>query len=142
MQLTDEPPVIAFSINKTNMTHDMLMRSNEFNISVLTDEAPKELFRIFSTKSGRDINKFEEFSNVNRSPNGILYLSKYINARLSGRVIHSIDAGTHTLFSGKITDAEVINNKKTLTYSEYRKQNSFNHLDETCHSSICCVVVR
>jgi len=121
MQLTDEPPVVAFSINKANMTHDMLMKSREFNISVLTGDAPKELFRVFSTKSGRDIDKFQEFTDTKRSANGVLYLSKHINARLSGKVIDAADAGTHTLFRGEIMETKVINNKDTLTYSEYQK---------------------
>ena len=122
MQLTDEPPVVAFSVNKANLTHDMLVNSGEFNISVLTGDAPKELFRVFSTKSGRDINKFEEFADAQRSANGVLYLSRYINSRLSGKVVDIIDAGTHTLFRGEITETEVMSNKNTLTYGEYRKE--------------------
>ena len=122
MQLTDEPPVVAFSINKVNMTHDMVMKSKEFNISVLTEEAPKDLFRVFSARSGKFIDKFKEFPEAKRSANGLLYLSKYTNARFSGKVIDSVDAGTHTLFRGKITDAEVINNESTLTYGDYRKE--------------------
>ena len=128
MQLTDEPPVVAFSVNKVNLTHDMLMNSRAFNISVLTDDAPKELFRVFSTKSGRDINKFEEFTGATRSTNGILYLLKHINARLSGKIIDITDAGTHTLFRGEITDAEVINNKETLTYSDYQKEAKYRQM--------------
>jgi len=120
MQLTDEPPVIAFSVNKVNLTHDMIMKSKEFNISVLTKDAPKELFSLFSAKSGKHVDKFKQFTDVKRSSNGIYYLSKYANARLSGRVIDAIDAGTHTLFRGQITETEVINNEDNLTYSEYR----------------------
>jgi len=48
------------------------MKSGAFSISVLTGDAPKELFRVFSTKSGRDINKFEEFTAATRSANGVL----------------------------------------------------------------------
>ena len=128
MQLTDEPPVVAFSLNKANLTHDMLLNSREFNISVLTDEAPKELFRVFSTKSGWDFNKFEEFADTKRSANGILSLSKFINARFSGKVIDVIDAGTHTLFRGRITETEVISRKDTLTYSDYRREAKYRQM--------------
>ena len=120
MQLTDEPPVVAFSINKVNLTHDMVMKSKEFNISVLTTDAPKELFSVFSAQSGKYVNKFDKFKDVKRSSNGILYISKYTNARLSGKVIDVIDSGTHTLFKGQITEAEVLNGEETLTYKEYR----------------------
>ena len=122
MQLTDEPPVVAFSINKVNMTHDLLMKTREFNISVLTEDAPRELFRLFSAKTGRAIDKFENFPDAKRSGNGIYYLSKHTNTRLSGKIIDIIDVGTHTLFRGQITDAEVFNNNETLTYSDYRKE--------------------
>jgi|GEM_PF-28809 len=120
MKLTDEPPVIAFSINKVNMTHDIVLNTREFNISVLTEDAPKELFRLFSAKSGRYIAKFEEFPDAKRSGNGIYHLTKYANAVLSGRVIDAIDAGTHTLFRGEIQSAEVLSGNKTLSYSDYR----------------------
>ncbi|MCL2493591.1 MAG: flavin reductase, partial [Clostridiales bacterium] len=120
MQLTDEPPVVAFSINKVNMTHDIVMKTKKFNISVLTRDAPKDLFALFSAQSGKQIDKFEKFKDVERSSNGILYLSKYTNARISGEVIDTVDSGTHTLFKGKITEAEVLNDEDTLTYSEYR----------------------
>lgn len=128
MQLTDNPPVVAFSINKTNKTHEVLMNSKEFNISILTEDAPKELFRIFSAKSGKDINKFEEFTDAKRSANGIYYLTKYVNTRLSGKIVDAIDAGTHTLFRGEITDSEIFNNKDTLTYSDYRKEMKYKQM--------------
>jgi len=121
MQLTDEPPVVAFSVNKVNMTHDMILNTKEFNISVLTEEAPKELFQLFSAKSGRCIAKFGEFPDAKRSDNGIYHLTKYVNAIFSGKVIDAIDAGTHTLFRGEIQSAEVISGEKTLLYSDYRE---------------------
>jgi len=122
MQLTDEPPVIAFSINKVNMTHDMIMNTKEFNISVLTEDAPKELFMLFSAKSGRYIAKFEEFHDAKRSENGIYHLTKYVNAVFSGKIIGAIDSGTHTLFNGEIQSAEIISGDKTLSYSDYRRE--------------------
>jgi len=128
MQLTDNPPSVAFSINKGNMTHQFLKNSKEFNISILTKAAPKELFRTFSAKSGRDFNKFEEFTDTKRSKNGILYISKYCNARLSGKIFDEIDAGTHTLFRGEITETEDINNMDTLTYSEYRSEAKYKQM--------------
>jgi len=142
MQLTDEPPIIAFSINKVNLTHDMLLNSREFNISVLTNDAPKELFRVFSTKSGRDVNKFDEFTDVKRSSNGILYLSKFINARLSGKAVDIIDTGTHTLFKGEIMETEIFNDKETLTYSDYRKEIKYRQMfcfqcQQTAKGSSC-----
>lgn len=121
MQLTENPPVVAFSLNKVNKTHDMVMHTKEFNISVLTEDAPKELFHIFSAKSGWDINKFADCTDIKRSPNGIAYLPKYVNSHMSGKIIDTIDSGSHTLFRAEITDSEVMNNKDTLTYSEYRK---------------------
>ncbi len=121
MQLTENPPVVAFSINKVNKTHEMLMNTKEFNISVLTEDAPKKLFQVFSAKSGKDINKFERFTEVKRSANGLLHLSNYTNAIFSGKIIDTVDSGSHTLFRGEITESSVMNNKDTLTYSTYRK---------------------
>lgn len=119
-QLTSTSPIkITVSVNKQNLTHDMILASKEFNISVLSENTPFKVFEQYGFKSGHDTDKFAENSTVARSANGILYLNEYANAVISAKVIQTVDCGTHTLFIAEVTEAVNINNEKSMTYDYY-----------------------
>ena len=86
-QLTDIPKRINIAVNKLNHTHDMILKTNVFNLSVLSEDAPFKLFQHFGFNSGRDTDKFEGFSHAERSENGLYRLNKYSNAFFSCKVI-------------------------------------------------------
>ena len=92
-QVTDTPLQIMITVNKQNYTHDMIMRTGRFNVSLLTEHAPFEVFKHFGFQSGRDVNKFEQCEVEMRSANGILYIPRYTNAYLSGLLNHAVDLG-------------------------------------------------
>jgi len=122
MQASSVPsPVGVIAVNKQNYTHNMIMRSKKFNISVLTTEVPFEVFKHFGFQSGGTVDKFAGYTGVARSKNGIFYLSKYTNAYLSFEVTDAIDFGSHTMFKAGITDAEVIGKTESVTYAYYQK---------------------
>ncbi|MEG1869350.1 MAG: flavin reductase [Oscillospiraceae bacterium] len=121
MQITGSPLIIAIGVNKQNYTHDMIAKTGVFNISVLTTETPFKVFEHFGFQSGKDINKFEACETIVRSENGLLYLPKYINAYISGKVINTVDFNTHTLFISEVTDAKAISKLETLSYEYYQK---------------------
>jgi len=121
MQVSSNPVLMAIGVNKQNLTHDMILKTKEFNISVLTTNATFKVFEHFGYQSGRKINKFENCETELRSENGILYLPKYINSYLSCRVIETIDFGTHTMFKAEVIDAKAISNDETVTYTYYQK---------------------
>ena len=93
-QVTDSPLQIMIAVNKKNLTHDMILRTGRFNISVLTEEAPFKVFQHFGLQSGRDVNKFENCDTEVRTQNGIRYLPRYINAYFSAVMKHSVDLGS------------------------------------------------
>jgi flavin reductase (DIM6/NTAB) family NADH-FMN oxidoreductase RutF len=97
----------------------MLLRSGVFNVSVLTEETPFEIFRHFGFRSGRDVDKFPDCSEFRRSENGVLYLPQHTNSYLSGRVTETADCGTHTLFTAEVTEAAVLADKPSVTYQYY-----------------------
>ena len=76
-QLTVTPNRINIAVNKQNYTHDMIMKTNVFNLSVLSEDAPFRLFQHFGFSSGRETDKFEGFSHAERSENGLMRLNKY-----------------------------------------------------------------
>lgn len=118
-QVTQNPLKISVTVNKNNYTHDMIVKSKEFNVSVLTESVPFSVFERFGFSSGRDTDKFDGFDNVSRTENGILYITDNTNAVISGKVTQMIDLGTHTLFIADVTEANKLNNDKSVTYQYY-----------------------
>ncbi len=118
-QVTQEPLKITVAVNKDNYTHDMIKKSGVFNVSVLTEAVPFEVFERFGFVSGRNQDKFEGFSDAARTENGLLYLTKYSNAVISGKVINEIDCGTHTIFVADVTEALKLSDERSVTYQYY-----------------------
>ncbi len=118
-QVTTEPNCITIAVNKSNLTHDMILETNKFNVSIISEKADFELFKHFGFQSGRDVNKFEGFSECGVSGNGLKYITKGTNAYLSAWVKETVDLGTHTLFIAQVTYSEVLNDEPSATYSYY-----------------------
>lgn len=118
-QLTDTPKRITIAVNKQNFTHDMILKTGVFNVSVLTEEVPFKVFQHFGFQSGRDVDKFADCEVQARAQNGLMYLPKYTNAFFSAQVIEAKDYGTHTLFIADVTQAQVLSEEKSVTYAYY-----------------------
>ena len=118
-QLTDTPKRITIAVNKQNLTHDMILKTGVFNVSVLTEEVPFKVFQHFGFQSGRDVDNFADCEVQARAQNGLMYLPKYTNAFFSAQVIEAKDYGTHTLFIADVTQAQVLSEEKSVTYAYY-----------------------
>lgn len=121
MQVTTTPNRISVTVNKNNKTHDMIMESGKFNISIISEKADFELFKHFGFQSGKDVNKFEGYKNAKRSENGIYYVTEGTNGYISGSVVNKVDLGTHTMFIADVTDAEVLEETNSVTYAYYQE---------------------
>lgn len=122
MQVTSDPCKIEIAVNKANYTCEMIQRTKKFNISILDEGTPFDVFKIFGYQSGRNIDKFAEFSDTKRSPNGLLYITKNTNAFMSAYVKQEIDLDTHILFIAQLVEAEVLSEKPTATYDYYQRK--------------------
>ncbi len=120
-QVADSPLRLSVAVSKRNLTHDMILRTARFNVSLLTEEAPFSLFQHFGFQSGRDHNKFQDWHAVQRSENGLLYLTGCTNSFFSGVVRHAIDMESHTLFLAEVDEANVLNNSPSVTYTYYHQ---------------------
>lgn len=119
VQVTSEPNRITIAVNKGNYTHDMVKKTGVFNVSILSESAKFDTFKHFGFQSGRDVDKAVGIT-FKRNANGVIYLdSAEVNAYISGKVIESIDLGTHTLFIADVTDGEVLNATASATYAYY-----------------------
>ena len=120
IRAASEPNQISICVNKANLTHDMIMQSREFTVSVISQEAKFDLFKRFGFASGKDVDKFEGFSDkVVRGANGIYYVTEGTNAYISVKVEKTEDLGSHTMFVGTITDMEVLSPAPSATYAYY-----------------------
>ncbi len=119
-QVTTSPNRVTFAVNKANLTHDMIARTGEANVSIISQEADFELFRRFGFQSGRSADKFDGFADVKRSANGLYYITAGTNSWLSASVNGAIDLGTHTLFIAEVTEEGILSQVPSMSYDYYQ----------------------
>lgn len=119
-QVTSEPNRIAVAVNKGNYTHDMIQRTGVFNVSILTEKSKFDTYKHWGFQSGKDVDKAEQIS-FKRSENGLIYITEETNAYISAKVLSTVDLGTHTLFIADVTDADVLGEDESVSYSFYQK---------------------
>ena len=117
-QVTVKPVRVAVSINKENLTHEFIMYSGLFSISILSTETPFKFIGLFGFRSGRDVDKFENVAYIT-GETGVPVVTEHSLGYLEAKVVSSLDAGTHTLFIGEIVNAEKIADGEPMTYAYY-----------------------
>lgn len=120
-QQTGNPCTVSVTVNKSNKTCEMIKSAGKFNVSVISENAPFELFRHFGFQSGRDTEKFRDYPNSERAENGIYYIPGYTNAYFCCKVKSVTDLGTHLLFIAEVEDAEILSDFESMTYDFYHK---------------------
>ena len=116
--ITDNPKRITVFVNKANYTEELLRKTGVFNVSVLTEKTPFDIFKQFGFASGKDTDKFANTA-YPKTENGLYYIPEYANAVLSGKVIDAYDYGTHTLFVAEVTEGKVLSSDKSVSYEYY-----------------------
>lgn len=119
-QISNEPPTVAVSINKQNFTHDLIASSSKFAVSILAESTPLELIQKFGFKSGRDIDKLAGTS-YRMGVTGAPIVLDHAIAFLEAEVVDSLDAGTHTVFLGRIVASDNLSNEPPMTYAYYHQ---------------------
>ena len=117
-QVTVTPLRVSVTVNKANFTCEMIQKSGVFNVSVLDQTAGFSVFKHFGFVSGRDTDKFAGF-NFKTAENGIPYIPDNTCAYLSGRVVETVDLGTHLMFIADVTAAKVLSDNTPMTYAYY-----------------------
>jgi ferric-chelate reductase [NAD(P)H] len=119
-QITPEPPIIATSVSKENLTHEFISGSKLFAVSVLAEDTPLKLIGMFGFRSGRDLDKFKQ-TTFKKGTTGCPIVLENTTGCVEAEVINTIDAGSHTLFIGKVVACEQFHNGKiAMTYNYYR----------------------
>jgi len=120
IQVTSEPPTIAVSINRHNLTWEFIRESRVFAASVLCEDTPLIFIGRFGFRSGRDFDKLEGLDYRIGQTGAPIVLDNAV-AFLEARVTQEMDVGTHTIFVGELVDAEIVSDKTCLTYEHYHE---------------------
>ncbi|MBP5254338.1 MAG: flavin reductase [Lachnospiraceae bacterium] len=118
-QVTDSPKRVAVCINKQNFSHHVIRKTGIMNVNCLSVEAPFDVFKTYGFQSGRTVDKFAG-KDYPKSDNGLIFLPEYTNAFMSLKVEDYVDLGSHGMFICSVTEARVLSNAETMTYSYYQ----------------------
>ncbi len=119
MQVSSYPQSFGVCVSKENLTHDMMMNSDCFNISIISEDANFELFRHFGFQSGKTVDKLKGYTECERASNGIMYITAGTNAYICIKKETTVDFGSHTMFIGKITEMRTLSDIPSATYEYY-----------------------
>lgn len=119
-QVTSEPNRISITVNKSNFTHDLVRESGKFNISILSEAASFDTFKHFGFQSGRDVDKFADYTECKRSANGLYYVTAGTNGYISAVIEQSVDLGSHTMFIAAVEDMEALSDVPSASYAYYQ----------------------
>jgi flavin reductase (DIM6/NTAB) family NADH-FMN oxidoreductase RutF/rubredoxin len=117
-QVTSEPATVSVCINKQNLTHELISKSRAFGVSILAEETPMQFIGRFGFKSGRDNEKLEGI-NYKMGPSGSPIVLEHCTSYMDCELVTSMDAGTHTIFLGRVVDADVVSDGRPMTYEHY-----------------------
>ena len=115
-------PLIAVAVMKSNYTNELMHKNNTFALSVLSLDVDPEIIKTFGLNSMRDIDKFAE-----TKTNEELDL-KIIDDSLGYMICEKVDTienETHTLFIGKLIEADIYKDGEAISYGYYQE-----HKDE------------
>jgi len=119
-QVTAEPVKLMIGINKESLTHEIIQKTGYFGVNALKKNTEFAFIGNFGFKSGRDIDKFK---NIKFEPGttGVPLLPDYSVATFEGKVIDTLDAGTHTIFLALALNGKITSDEEPLTYDYYHR---------------------
>ena len=120
IQAASTPNQLCICINKANYTHDMVLKTGVFNVSVLSKTALFPLYQRFGFQSGREVDKFADYTAYKNAENGVPYIIEGTNAYLAVKVSQTVDLGSHTMFIGEVTEMEVLSEEPSANYEYYQ----------------------
>lgn len=111
-------PLIAVAVMKNNYTNELMHKNNTFALSVLGMDSNPDIIKTFGLNSMRDIDKFKDIK-TNDIEN-IKIIEDSLGYMICEKV-DSIENETHTLFIGKLIEADVYKDEEAMSYSYYQE---------------------
>lgn len=117
-QVTSSPIQLAVTLNKDNMTEQIIEQSGVFNAVVLTQDVSMDIIKVFGFTSSKDRNKYEAVPHA-RDIQNIPYITEHTSAQFTCKVVKQVDLGTHVMFVGEVVDCDVLCKEEVMTYAYY-----------------------
>lgn len=111
-------PLISVAVMKNNYTNQLLKENSRFALSVLDKDVNPSIIETFGMNSMRDINKFGKVATT--EVEDIKVIDDSIGYMIC-EIVDSIDNDTHTLFIGRLIEADVYEDKEPMTYAFYQE---------------------
>lgn len=111
-------PLISVAVMKKNYTNELLHNTNKFALTLLGKNVNGEIINIFGLNSMRDINKFENINTI--SINDLKIIEDSLGYMIC-EIVDSIENETHTLFIGKLIEADVFSDEEPMSYIYYQE---------------------
>lgn len=111
-------PLISVSVMNSNFTKELINKNQIFAISILGKDVDGDIIETFGFNSMRDIDKFANIKT--QEVEGL----KIINDSLGYMICEVVDAiknDTHTLFIGRLIEADKFSDAEILTYQYYQE---------------------
>lgn len=118
MQITSEPATIAVSINHDNYTNECIKDCGRFAVSVLSEKTDPSVIGSFGFQSSRDHDKFDEVGRIMKCNMPVV---KDSCAYMVCEVVNTMETDTHTVFLGRVLDADLISEEIPMTYDYYHR---------------------
>ena len=118
MQITSLNPTVAVSVNHDNFTNGCIKKSGLFALSILPESFPAEIIGTFGFKSGRDTDKFDGVKSFEK--NGVAVLAD-AKSYIVCKVEDALETETHTVFLGRVVEADVLSDEAPMTYDYYHR---------------------
>jgi rubredoxin/flavin reductase (DIM6/NTAB) family NADH-FMN oxidoreductase RutF len=120
VQVAGAPCQVSASVSKANLTHEMIVKTGNFAVSVLEQETPLPFIGMFGFRSGRDYDKFAHAKHRD-GVTGCPLLIEHTLAVIEAKVRTAVDCGSHTMFVGHVVASELIRQGQPLTYAYYHQ---------------------
>ncbi|HTW90689.1 MAG TPA: flavin reductase [bacterium] len=120
VQVAIAPCQVTVSVNKANLTHEMIMKTGLFAVSVLEQETPLQFIGVFGFRSGREYDKFAH-AGYRDGITGCPLLTEHALAVVEARVRTAVDCGSHTMFVADVVASELVRQGTPLTYAYYHE---------------------
>lgn len=119
VQVTSKPATLAMCINRENYTYELIRQSRKFVVSIVSEAAPMTFIGLFGFKSGRDVDKLKEVK-TKIGVTGVPIVLDYSIGFIEAEVESELDCGTHTIFVGKVVEADLTGEGQPMTYDYYQ----------------------
>ncbi len=118
-QVSADPAKLAVCVCKNSFTHAIIEESRVINVMPLEEQTPLVFLGNFGFRTGRNFDKFAKVP-FTKAANGCPVVQEHTLSCIGVQVTQTVDVGTHTLFIGNVTDAQIFKPQGIpLTYEYY-----------------------